>query len=130
MSLLDIFVIFVNYCNAEKHKTRINKITKQKFENNLIYTKLKEIENYHSSALHWNLKEINETFSEIIQKVKESYKNIGNQLGVEFHSEIGIDNFAKQFINGVQNFMITSRQKAFEAQSREIKTIQPNVRKK
>ena len=125
MSLLDVFVVFAYYESAEKHATRENKITNQQFDNNLVKTKIAEIKNYHSSALHWNLKEIDQSFPDLIQKTKISYNKIGNQLGVEFHKEQGIDKFASQFIDGVKNFMNTSRQKAQEAQNREMQTIQP-----
>lgn len=125
MSLLDVFVIFTCYNKAEKNTTRENKITNQKFDNKLIKNKINEIRNYHSSALHWNLKEIKKTFPELIQNVKSNYQKLGKQLGVEFHSKQGIDRFATQFIDGVKNFMDTSRQKAQEAQNREMQTIQP-----
>lgn len=125
MSLLDVFVIFTYYHKAEKHPTRENKITNQKFDNELIKNKINEIKNYHSSALHWNLKETEKTFPKLIQKAKSAYHKIGKQLSVEFHSEQGIDRFANQFIDGVKNFMDTSRQKAKEAQNREMQTIQP-----
>jgi hypothetical protein len=125
MSLLDVFVIFAYYNQAEKHPLRENKITNQKFDNVLVKRKINEIRNYHSSALHWNLKEIDKTFSGLIQKVKKEYQRIGKQLGVEFHSEQGVNKFANQFTDGVNNFMETSRQKAQEAQNREMKTIQP-----
>ncbi len=52
MSLLDVFVIFAYYTKAEK---TAQKITNQKFNNKYILSKIKEIEQYHSSALHWNL---------------------------------------------------------------------------
>lgn len=125
MSLLDVFVIFAYYYIAEKHPTRENKITNQRFENILVKNKISEIKNYHSSALHWNLKEIEKTFPELIQKAKVSYQNIGKQFNIEFHSDQGIDRFANQFIVGVKKFMETSRQKAKEAQNREMQTIQP-----
>ncbi len=125
MSLLDIFVVFAYYNTAEKHKTRDDKITNQQFDNELVKRKITEIKNYHSSALHWNLKEIEQSFPNLIQKAKASYKEIGKQLNVAFHNEQGIDRFANQFINGVKDFMQTSRQKAQEAQNREIQTIQP-----
>lgn len=125
MNLLDVFVIFAYYQNAEKHPTRENKITNQKFDKQLIIDKIKEIKNYHSSALHWNLKEIGETFPDLIEKAKSSYKNIGKKLNVKFHSAERIDKFAKQFVNGVNDFMETSRQKAKEAQNREMQTVQP-----
>jgi len=125
MSLLDVFVVFGYYNTAEKNKTRKNKITNQQFDNELVRQKITEIKNYHSSALHWNLNEIKQSFPELIQKSKSSYNLLGKQLGVEFHNEQGIDRFAKQFINGVRDFMETSRQKAKEAQNREMQTIQP-----
>jgi len=125
MSLLDVFVIFAYYKNAEKHPVRENKITNQQFDNVLIIDKIEEIKNYHSSALHWNLKEINKTFPHLIEKVKSSYENIGKKLQVKFHSIKGINKFAKQFIDGVNDFMQMSRRKAQEAQKREMQTIQP-----
>ena len=125
MSLLDVFVVFAYYQTAEKHKTRDDKITNQQFDNELVKQKIAEIKNYHSSALHWNLKEIEQSFPDLIQKVKASYNEIGKRLNVAFHNEQGIDRFANQFINGVKDFMQTSRQKAQEAQNREMQTIQP-----
>jgi len=125
MSLLDVFVVFAYYSEAEKHKVRSNKITNQHFDNNLVKQKISEIKNYHSSALHWNLKEIKDSFPALIQKAKISYKILSKKLGVEFHNEEGIEKFARQFINGVNEFMRISRQKAQEAQNREMKTIQP-----
>ncbi len=125
MSLLDIFVVFTYYNEAEKHPTREDKITNQRFDSELIKNKINEIKNYHSSALHWNLKEIDKTFPELIQKVKSTYQKTSKQFDVEFHSEQGIDKFANQFIDGVNDFMDSSRQKAKEAQNREMQTIQP-----
>lgn len=125
MSLLDIFVIFTYYENAQKNKRRKNKITKQSYDNLQVMQKIEEIKAFHSSALHWNLKEIEVSFPKLIQKVKSTYKQIEYRLGVEFHSEKGIDNFANQFNKGVKNFMETSREKAKEAQNREIQTVQP-----
>ncbi len=125
MNLLDVYVIFAYYETAEKNNSYTNKITRQKFCNEDIIKKLFEIKNYHSSALHWNLKEIDESFLDLINKVKSSYNSIGRQLDVGFHNERGIDRFSEQFINGVNLFKESSRQRALEAQSRELHTIQP-----
>lgn len=125
MSLLDVFVVFAYYKTADKHKTRIDKITNQQFDNELVKQKISEIKRYHSSALHWNLKEITDSFSDLIHKAKTAYNTIGKKLSVKFHNEQGIDKFSNQFIHGVEGFMQTSRQKAKEAQNREMHTIQP-----
>lgn len=125
MSLLDVYMIFAYYHKAEKHKTRPDKITNQEFDNKYILDKISEIGSYHSSALHWNLKEIKECLPDLIDKVKHFYSEISKQHDVKFHSETGIDRFQKQFENGVKIFMQTSRDKAKEAQHREQLTIQP-----
>ncbi|MBF0377445.1 MAG: hypothetical protein HQK72_08160 [Desulfamplus sp.] len=125
MSLLDVYVIFAYYNKAENHKTRKNKITNQEFNNEYIISKIDEIGNYHSSALHWNLKETKDSLPNLIEKVKNHYCEIGNKLNVKFHSSNGIDKFQKQFENGVNSFMETSREKAKEAQHREQSTLQP-----
>ena len=125
MSLFDVYVVLGYYIDADRHKTRINKITNQQFDNSYIVSKLIEISNYHSSALHWNLKEIKNTLPTLIDKVKYAYKRIGNKHDVEFHNELGIEKFKEQFISGVDEFMSTSRKKAKQAQRREKLTRQP-----
>ncbi len=125
MSLLDIYVIFAYYDKAVIHPLRQNKVTNQEFNNEYIENKIIEIDNYHSSALHWNLKEINETLPILIDKAKDSYVHIGDKLNVKFHNELGVQKFKNQFNEGVINFMKTSRNKAMEAQNREKQTLQP-----
>ncbi len=73
MTLLDVFVIFGFYDKAEK---KGQKITNQQFDNECVLSKIKEIEQYHSSALHWNLNELNTNLHNIINKVKFSYAEI------------------------------------------------------
>jgi hypothetical protein len=125
MSLIDVYVVLAYYVDADKHKTRNDKITNQQFDNEFVNSKLLEIRNYHSSALHWNLKEIKETLPTLIDKVRMHYSSIGHHHNVEFHNNSGIEKFKKQFINGVDDFMDTSRLKAKQAQRREKLTIQP-----
>lgn len=122
MSLLDVFVIFAYYYNAEKTD---EKITNQKFNNKYILSKIKEIEQYHSSALHWNLNELNTNLHKIIDKVKTSYLNIEQTTKVKLHNPSGLDNFKEKIGKDVSLFMAFSRDKAQKAQSREFVTQQP-----
>ncbi len=122
MSLLDVFVIFAYYDNAEKAD---EKITNQEFNNKYILSKIKEIEQYHSSALHWNLNELNTNLHKIIDKVKISYLNIEQTTKVKLHNPNGLDNFKEKIGNDVSLFMAFSRDKAQKAQSREFATLQP-----
>lgn len=125
MSLFDVYVILANYVDAEKSKRNKNKITKQQFDNTYVKRKVEEISQFRSSALHWNLKEMEQTFPWLINKVKRDYGKIGKKLGIKFHGEKGIDNFKEKIDEGVEKFKKFSRSKAEEAQNRERQTEQP-----
>jgi hypothetical protein len=122
MSLLDVYVIFAYYNSAEKVK---DKIKNQKFDNKYVLSKIKEIEQYHSSALHWNLKELNNNLHNLIDIVKTSYEKIEEVTGIILHKFEGIDNFQNKIGKDVSLFMDFSRSKAEKAQSREFVTMQP-----
>lgn len=125
MSLLDVYVILAYYNNAEKNVNYDNKITNQKFDNHYVLGKIQEISAYHSSALHWNLQEINNNFSSIIAKIKKNYAKIGEQTKVQMHSDKGIDDFQSIISSNINEFIDFSRSKAKTAQEREFATIQP-----
>jgi hypothetical protein len=122
MSLLDVFVIFAYYEKAERADL---KITNQQFDNKYVLAKIKEIEQYHSSALHWNLNELNTNLHNIIDKVKTSYAKIEQTTGVKLHNSNGLDNFKDKIGKDVSLFMTFSRGKAEQAQAREFVTFQP-----
>jgi len=88
MSLLDVYVIPAYYNDAEKRITSKGKakITNQKFDNKYITKQIKSIPNYHSSALHWNLKQA-KNLEEIVKKVKINYAKITAKTGVELKNE-------------------------------------------
>ena len=80
---------------------------------------------YHSSALHWNLKQINEHFLDTVQLAKKAYQKISKDLQVNLHNERGVERFIQKIKQSTQHFMQFSREKAKNAQSREFQTIQP-----
>ncbi len=124
MSLLDVHVILAYYDRAEKHPTRPNKITKQKFHNEFVLQKLTDISEYHSSALHWNLKELKDIAS-VLEKIQKSHQEISANTGVQFHSSKGLNDFVNKISNNLNAFMESSRSKAESAQAREFVTTQP-----
>ena len=121
MSLLDIYVVFAYYSDAKKLK---NKIVEQSFDNDFVISKIREIEGYYSSGLHWNLKELF-GLRFIVDKIKHSYLRIEKKTKVKLHDFKGIDNFRDKVGENVEEFMKFSREKARNAQIREYKTIQP-----
>ncbi|MGB9703084.1 MAG: hypothetical protein ACPL1A_10245 [Candidatus Kapaibacteriota bacterium] len=109
----------------KKQIRQTKKITNQQFNNKYVISKIKEIEQYHSSALHWNLHELNTNLHSIIDKVKTSYSKIEKLTGVKLHNPNGLDNFKEKIGKDVSLFMTFSRGKAEKAQSREFVTQQP-----
>jgi hypothetical protein len=122
MSLLDVFVIFAYYSKAD---IAGEKISNQQFDNKYVISKIKEIAQYHSSALHWNLSELKNNLHSIIAKTKECYTKIEKQTGIPLHNVSGLDNFSVKISNDVSSFMEFSRDKAKKAQLRESVTNQP-----
>jgi hypothetical protein len=121
MSLLDVFVIFAYYHKAEKVGTKIGK---QQFDNNYIAAKITEIQQFHSSALHWNLAELAQ-IDDVLEKVKTNYAQIEAETGIKLHSFKGIDNLRNKIGKDVDKFKEFSREKSEKAQAREFVTIQP-----
>lgn len=121
MSLLDVYVIFAYYVKAEK---RFNKITNQQFDNSLVKAKIKEISEYHSSALHWNLDQL-KNIHVIIDKSKYFYSRIEKNTKVQMHNVLGLVNFKDKIGADVEKFLHFSRNKAKNAQQREYTTLQP-----
>jgi len=125
MSLLDVFVVFAYYNKAVKNLKYKNKITGFQFNNKYVISKIKEIEQYHSSALHWNLNELQNNLYNIVDKAKKCYEKIEKQTGVVLHNINGINSFKAKISEDVSTFIEFSRGKAKEAQAREIVTTQP-----
>lgn len=128
MSLLDVFVIFAYYHKAKASSSYKGKITNQQLDNDYILEKIREIEQYHSSALHWNLNELTQNFYSIIDKAKTAYISIEQSTGIALHNVAGLDSFKDKIGTDVSSFMEFSRQKAKEAQRRESATLQPKER--
>ena len=122
MSLLDVYVIFAYY---EKAESKGNKITNQKFDNDYILSKIDSISKFHSSALHWNLNELDVHFDDLLEKVKLNYAIIQQQTAIKLHNINGINRLQKKIDRDVEKFKTFSRGKALEAQKREFRTLQP-----
>jgi hypothetical protein len=122
MSLLDVFVILAYYTEATP---KGNKITDQRFDNNYIISKIREIEKCHSSALHWNLNELRYALPNLINIAKEHYAHIAEKTKIVLHNAKGIDCFKTRIDKDIAAFMRFSRIKAKEAQAREFAAVQP-----
>ncbi len=128
MSLLNVYVIVGYYIKAEKNKRPRqeikNKITNQIFDYVYISKKLNELSGYQSSALHWNLKQMEE-LSEVAKLTLSAYQKIQSKTGVSMHGEKGIAKRIELIEKDVIKFKSLSRELAQQAQHREQLTDQP-----
>ena len=125
MSLLGVYVILAYYTSAETNPTYENKITNQEFDYSYILSRLEELQEYKSDALHWNLNELDNNLLKIANKAKESYLKISQQTGVSLHSTEGIDRRIGVIKEDIESFKKYSRELALSAQKREFLTTQP-----
>ncbi len=87
MNLLNVFVILVWYEDAKPHLTRAGKVTNQLMPVDYVREKLRAINNYQQTALHWNLSHFENDFVGVYRKAVESYKRTGAALGITMHAE-------------------------------------------
>ena len=128
MSLLNVYVIVCYYADAERNmrpgQENKNKITKQVLEYGYVYEKLIELQQYHSSALHWNLKQMEE-LPKVVQLTLDSYQKISDKLKVRMHRKQGIEKRLQIITTDTSQFKELSRELAIKAQRREVLTVQP-----
>ncbi len=70
MSLLDVYVIIAYYTRADKSKRYANKITNQRFDTAYIRDEIQKLLSYQSSALHWNIQQI-DALGDVAKQAKD-----------------------------------------------------------
>jgi hypothetical protein len=120
MSLLNVYTIIAYYEDGDKNG---KKITNQRFSDNFIKKQFNELDNYHSSALHWNLEQLNSNnLKSLLDIVIDNYERIGKEKDIKFHSSDGILSFKKKIGITIDDFKLFSSLKSEKGQLREIKT--------
>ena len=87
MNLTNVFVILAWYTDAEKKSEY--RITNQKFDNDYVKKKLKEISEYQLDAHHWNNEHFKSDFKEVYGNAVSAYERIAEDLNVKLHSSAG-----------------------------------------
>jgi hypothetical protein len=124
MSLLDVYVIIAYYNTAQKSRRYTHKITDQRFDRAYIKQELARISSFQSSALHWNIDQIDKV-KDISNRAVQAYTNIPQQLGVSMHSLPSVQRKVHALYRNKETFMESSRHLAEIAQHRESVTLQP-----
>lgn len=120
MSLLNVYVILTTYTTAEA-SSRHNKITKQQFDFEQINRELFNLSQFHSSAVHWNSKQISKYF-ELAMEALNVYQEISKATGVEMHSFDRGENKIYRMFENPGGFKTASRISAKQAQLTEANT--------
>jgi len=124
MSLLGVYVVISYYAKASRNPRFNNKITDQRFDVDYIKKLIKQLLDYRSDALHWNISQL-DNIGEICEIALESYRNISRELNVEMHSWESAEKRIMEILKGKETFMKLSRRLAEKAQKRERVTRQP-----
>ncbi len=124
MSLLNVYVIIGYYQKAEKNLRYRHKITNQVFDYKYPRQQLDLLIDYKSSALHWNLNQLDNLLA-VAERAKAAYQTISDNLCLKMHSVEGIDKRIEILKGKAKIFKQRSRKSAREAQDREFQTIQP-----
>ena len=98
MNLLNVFVILAWYDDAKKHSARDGKVTSQLMNVDYVREKLREINNYQQTALHWNLSHFEHDFVDVYRRAVTSYRNISTKTGITMHSERDHLTVLEQFV--------------------------------
>lgn len=123
LSLLDVHVILAYYSEAEKNTKRPDQITAQKFDNNYIQARLKEVFDFEGSPRQWNERETKQ-LKPVFEKARAAYREISKKTNTYLHDETALNELIT-FAETPQKFIDFSRRKAQNAQSREFQTLQP-----
>lgn len=124
LNLLEVYVVLGYYDQAEKSPRRSNSLIEQKFNNEFIAAKLKQLNRTNLSPFEWNLREL-KNLKQTLESAKTAYQKISETTGVKMHDESGVQNFERKLNGDILKFLEFSRQKSERAQQREIQTDQP-----
>ena len=123
MSLLDVQVVLAYYDSAEKNTKRNDQITKQRFDNVYISSRLEEIFDFKGTPREWNERE-SKQLKAMFEKSKIAYAKISKETKTYLHDETALNELIK-FAETPQKFIEFSRAKSRKAQVREFVTEQP-----
>ncbi|HEX8248021.1 MAG TPA: VWA domain-containing protein [Pyrinomonadaceae bacterium] len=123
LSLLDVHVILAFYNEAEKNTKRADQITAQKFDNNYILARLKEVSAFQGTPRQWNERETKQ-LKPVFEKARAAYREISKKTNTYLHDETAFNELIT-YAETPQKFIDFSRRKAQNAQAREFRTLQP-----
>jgi hypothetical protein len=126
MNLLNVYIVLA-YCTSASKSCRKGQENKQKLtshslDNQFVKTYVREILRQHQSALHWNKKLFEESFTDIWEVALDNYDRISAQTGVEIHSRDGMDKRLEKVRQDFEHFKETSHLGSIQASRREVVT--------
>jgi VWFA-related protein len=124
LNLLEVYVVLGYYDSAAKSPRRADSLVEQKFNNDFVSAKLKELSWTNLSAFEWNLREL-KNLKQTVELAKAAYQKIAETTDVSLHEARGVENFERKLTGDIRQFLEFSRAKSQKAQRREVSTEQP-----
>lgn len=127
MSLLGVYTIIGYYDRAQpsyRHPDK-PKITKQQFNIEHVYHNLRQLLNYQSDALHWNLDQLNNV-GHLGELALAASQEFSRKYNIPIHSRTAALQKIDILKSDADTFKIESRKIAAFAASRETKVINPH----
>ncbi|MFN4032609.1 MAG: hypothetical protein ACK4ME_03155 [Fimbriimonadales bacterium] len=125
MNLMGVYIILAWYSDATRKDDY--RITNQKFDNDYVREKIREIAYYKMDAHHWNQEHFTHKFVEVYEKALLSYESIEKRLGVKLHSRDKLCEFLNRVRSDTDNrildlkrFAVASLPKSEQAALREV----------
>lgn len=111
------------YDSAEKNPKRADQITRQKYDDNYVTSRLNEIFYFNGTAGEWNERETVQ-LKPMFEKAKLAYRRISKATKTYLHDEAALNELIN-YAATPQRFIEFSRRKSQKAQAREFQTEQP-----
>ncbi len=126
MNLLNVYIVLGYYETAEKNASASQKhrqkLTKQRFNAEVINNQIRDIFAYKQSALHWNKHLFETQFANTFRKALEGYQAISQKVGVTIHNQEALYTYLTNISADFEQFKALSLKGSQSASNRELHT--------
>lgn len=126
MNLMNVYIILAWYDAAIVNRRRPSKITQQRFDADYIRERLRELQSYHQTALHWNTMHFRRDFVQVYSRAVQSYQRISQQLGIDMRSADSHLEALEEFLRNdefdLERFKAVTLRESRRAAAREVMT--------
>ncbi|GAB4459371.1 MAG: hypothetical protein OHK0029_21890 [Armatimonadaceae bacterium] len=127
MSLLNVYIVLAYYERADKNQSSAqrhkHKLTRQRFDTELVREQLAEVARYKQSAYHWNRNLFERQYTDIYRKALDAYEQVSKTTQVRVHERQAQDQYLQQVTSDFAHFQNVSAEGSARAAQREVATL-------